>query len=301
MKFTGSTKSIALVFFIALAILVFLYLFVFTGQIVLPQFFNIFGYKIYYYGLILALAVGLAYFYARRRLSTINLSTDNFDNIVVLLIVTGFIGARVYHVFSSFSYYQTHWIEIFYVWNGGLSIFGAVIASVLALFIYQRFYLKSQAVSFMQLLDFLAPSVIVGQVIGRFGNLFNYEIYGTPTNMLWKMFVPIQFRIPPFETFQFFHPLFLYEAIAGLLILLILVKWLDIVKYLGLSSRVGQIFFVWLGLYNLVRFLTEFLRIDSPYFFGVRQNLLTAGLLVIISIVMFIKITFYSSDESKST
>ncbi len=271
--------------FVALFLLV---KYVFSGTVVLPQFFLVGSIKIYYYGLILALAVLAAYYFGRRRLSTINLEVSDFDNIVLTIIITGFIGARLYHVFSSFEYYQSHWSQIFYVWNGGLSIFGAIIGAVLGVFFYQRYYLTST--SFLKLLDFLAPSVILGQIIGRFGNLFNYEIYGPPTNLPWKMFVPVQFRIPPFETFQFFHPLFLYESLAGLLILIILIKWLGIAK-------AGQTFTLWLGLYGLLRLSTEFLRIDSPYLFGIKQNLLTAGVMIIVSVVLFIKVTY----ESQST
>lgn len=291
---------------------VFVFIDIFSGKIILPQFLNVLGFKIYFYGLILALSVLAGYYFSRRRLDSINLSIADFDNIVLIIVINGFIGARLYHVFSSFGYYSQHWSEIFYVWNGGLSIFGAILGALVGVYAYQRYYLNSSgnsgdggsgsaSISFLKLLDFLVPSVVLGQAIGRFGNLFNYEIYGPPTNVLWKMFVPLNFRIPPFETFQFFHPLFLYESLACLLILLILVKWLDIAKYLRITPQVGQVFFIWLGLYNIERLVTEFMRIDSPYLFGFKQNYITAGVLVVVTAYFFIRTIIKSRNESHSS
>lgn len=272
----------------------FLVLYIFSGDIILPQFFSIFGLRIYYYGLFMALGVLVAYYFAKSRIEHYGIKQNDLDNIVLILIINGFIGARLYHVFSSFAYYQNHWPEILSVWNGGLSIFGAIIGGLIGVYAYQRFYLAETQVSLLKLLDFLAPSVIIGQVIGRVGNLFNYEAYGVPTNLIWKMFVPQIFRTPPYEVFEFFHPLFLYEALAGLLILILLLKLVDIV-------RTGQIFFIWLGLYSLVRFGTELLRIDSPYLFGVKQNLISSAILAVVSFVLIVYLSKKSINESNQT
>ncbi len=294
MKTILTKKTILIGSVVLVALLGLLKVYIFSGDVILPQFFSIFGLKIYYYGLCMALGVLVAYYFAKSRLESYGIKQSDLDNLVLILIINGFIGARLYHVFSSFGYYQNNWTEVFSVWNGGLSIFGAIIGGLLGVYAYQRFYMYETRVSLLKLLDFLAPSVIIGQIIGRFGNLFNYEAYGTPTNLAWKMFVPQIFRTPPYEVFEYFHPLFLYEALAGLLILILLIKLVDIV-------RTGQIFFIWLGLYSVVRFGTELLRLDSPYLFGVKQNLISSGLLIVVSVVVIIYLSKKSVNESNQT
>src|ERR1700680_5031790 len=97
------------------------------------------------------------------------------------------IGGRFYHFFSLFIYYQAHPIDIVKVWNGGLSIYGAVFGALITLWILQKTLVSRVT---LDTLDWLTPSLILGQIIGRFGNLFNYEVFGYPTNLPWKMFVP---------------------------------------------------------------------------------------------------------------
>lgn len=271
----------------AAGILLVLLKWVFPGEVVLPQSFSVANVQIHYYGLILGLAVLSSYFLARRRAPQFGVSYAQLDNIVITLIIGGFIGARVYHIFSSWDYYWHNPLQMLAVWNGGLSIFGAIIGGLVALVVYRHW--TSMSVSMLKLLDWLTPSVVLGQIIGRFGNLFNYEAYGVPTNLPWKMFVPQSFRLPPYEMSMYFHPLFLYEALAGLLILAILLNFPSLAKRLKLPQTPGILFWLWLALYGLTRLITETLRVDSPYLFGVKQNLLAAGLMVLLALIMLIK------------
>ena len=255
----------------------------FSGSVVLPQFFGIGKIKIQFYGLILGLGALAGYTLAMRRKSSYKIPAEHADSIILAAIIFGFIGARVYHVLSEITFYIQFPSQIIAVWNGGLSIFGAAIGAVLAVFLYQKYFLKDAEpkTSFLNLLDWLTPSIIVGQIVGRFGNFMNYELYGYPTNLPWKMFVPIQFRTPPYELVSFFHPLFLYEAAGSALILVLVLK---------LKLRHGRLFLLWLLLYNVMRFFLEYLRVGSIVYGNIRINAIVAGILALIALALFLKL-----------
>lgn len=255
---------------------------VFSGNLVLPQTFSLGPITIHYYGIIMALAVAGGWRLARKRAIKYNIDAKNVDDIIFWLIIGGFIGARLYHVLSSFDYYRTHIIDIFKVWQGGLSIYGAILGGIIALLIFRK--LITNHLSLITILNWLTPSLIIGQIIGRFGNLFNYEAFGYTTNLPWKMFVPVGFRPEGYQNFNFFHPWFLYEQ-AGLLIIFL------IIGKIGKSdiSEKQDLFIWYLLLYNTLRFGLEFLRIDSTIIFDFRLNSLTSLALIIISMTLLIK------------
>jgi len=254
--------------------------YVFSGQIILPQIFSVGSITIHYYGIIMALAVAGGFYLAEKRSEKYGIKGAAAQNVLFCIIVGGFVGARLYHVFSSFGYYQHNVIDIFKVWNGGLSIYGAIIGGLIALFLYRRLdkdalWQPKGIFVFFVLLDWLTPSLIVGQIIGRFGNLFNYEAFGYPTNLPWKMFVPLEFRKSDFASHDFFHPWFLYEQI-GLLIVFLIVRKSE-------KSEKNHLFLWYLLLYNILRFGLEFLRVDSTFIGSFRLNSLTSFILIIIS------------------
>ena len=260
----------------------------FSGSIQLPQSFGVGGLRIQVYGLLLGLGAFAGYLLAMRRKEKFGVANENADNIILVSIITGFVGARIYHVISEFGFYLQYPGQIVAVWNGGLSIFGAAIGAVLGIYLYWKYFLNSTSgsasshqYSFLNLLDWLTPSIIVGQIIGRFGNFVNYELYGYPTNFFWKMFVPQPFRIPPYELSQFFHPLFLYEAAGSAIILVIVLK---------LKMRTGMLFLTWLLLYNVMRFFLEFMRAGSIVYGGVRVNAIFAATLVVLTIALIYKL-----------
>lgn len=246
----------------------------FSGRIILPQSFGLGGIRIQFYGLIIAVSAIAGYWLALKRRKETGVSSEDADLIIFFTIIGGFIGARLYHVISEYEFYVHQPLQVFAVWNGGLSIYGAGIGGAIAIYAYIRYYKKY---SFLQLLDWLTPSAVLGQIIGRFGNFTNYELYGTPTELPWKMFVPVQFRIPPFEVNQFFHPLFLYEAAGSLFILMVLLK---------LKLRIGYLFLMWLLLYNVLRFLLEQLRVGSVIYSGIRVNAIVS--LVLASVAIYV-------------
>ncbi len=246
---------------IGLAAIYLLYL-VFQGKLIMPQALHIGPSHIRYFGIVLALSVLAAYTLAIKRASLYQINKNEAEDFIFWVIVGGFIGARTYHVLSSLPYYLQHPVDILMVWHGGLSVIGSLIGGLVVV------YLKSKNIrqNFLSLLDWLAPSMVLGQVIGRFADLFNYELFGYPTSLPWKMFVPVDFRPAAYIGANFFHPLFLYEAIGNTVILIILL-W----KTKQADGK-GKTFFTNLILYGILRFFLEFLRIDSVFIGSLRLN-----------------------------
>jgi phosphatidylglycerol:prolipoprotein diacylglycerol transferase len=261
---------------------------VFSGQLILPQTFQLVPLTIHYYGLIMALAAAAGFWLAARRVRKFGIEPKQAEDMLFWVILGGFIGARLYHVLSSFGYYLVHPIDIFKVWNGGLSIYGAVLGGILTLWILKKFIIHNS--SFLNLLDWLAPAALLGQIIGRFGNLFNYEAFGYPTDLPWKMFVPQMFRPVQYISSAFFHPWFLYEALGNAVILFFLLK-------MGKPKHPGKVVLFYILLYNSLRFCLEFLRIDSTFIGGLRLNAVVSLVLILIAVFGL----FYASRHIKTS
>jgi len=278
-KMTKLTKIRIAVYFCSflLIFLIFVILFglVFSGRIILPQSFHLGPLAIHYYGLIIAVAAAGGLYLAINRVPQFGLEQKQAEDILFWTAIGGFIGARLYHVLSSIGYYSQNPTDIFKVWNGGLSIYGAVLGGILTLWILKRLFTVHW--SLFTLLDWLAPCVLLGQIIGRFGNLFNYEAFGYPTNLPWKMFVPEIFRPLQYASSAFFHPWFLYEVLGNIVILFFLLKVFK-------QKASGEVVFMYLLLYNSLRFALEFLRIDSTFIGWARLNAGASLLLILVSL-----------------
>ncbi len=248
---------------------------IFRGSIVLPQAFNLGPITVRYFGISLALAVACAYWLAIKRATLYNIPTKEAEDIILWVIVGGFIGARLYHVLSSLPYYLQHPDHIIMVWHGGLSVIGSLLAGLLTLY----WKLGDKRKILLSYLDWLAPSMVLGQIIGRFADLFNYELFGYPTSLPWKMFIPDQFRPLQFANSAYFHPLFLYESLGNMLILLLLLK-LSRSK----QNQPGWLFFLNLLSYGILRFFLEFLRIDSLLLGQFRLNAAVSLMFVAVSL-----------------
>jgi phosphatidylglycerol:prolipoprotein diacylglycerol transferase len=159
-------------------------------------------------------------------------------------------------------------------------------ALVLLLFSYR------ESVRWQVLADWLAPSVILGQIIGRLGNLFNYEAFGYPTNLPWKMFVPAAFRPESFAASSYFHPLFLYEMLGNAVALWVLLK------FAKTGPKSGRLLYLYIILYTFLRFLLEFLRVDSTFLWGgLRLNSLMSAALFLAGVTAWI---FYARKAQAS-
>ena len=216
-------------------------------------------------GLLLALGVAvgalLSAILAKRR-------GDNPEIIYYLflpLTMWGTLGARLWHILTpplssvelglTTKYYLTHALDALAVWTGGFGIPGAIIGGVIVLFFFSR----KNEIPFWLLADLLAPGLALAQAIGRIGNYFNQELYGLPTEMPWAIFIDPASRLSGYEDVHFYHPLFAYESVLSFVNLFLLL-WLA--RKFSDRLRMGDLFIVYLGMYSLIRFSLEFLRLD---------------------------------------
>jgi phosphatidylglycerol:prolipoprotein diacylglycerol transferase len=211
-----------------------------------------------WYGLLIAtavlLGVSLSQYLAKRR----HINPDLLGDLVVWLVVAAIPAARLYYVFFEWSEYAQNPERIIAIWQGGIAIHGAILGGTVAALIFARV----KQISFWQLADLVAPSLILGQAIGRWGNFFNSEAFGDPTNLPWKLFIPADRRPPEYADFAYFHPTFLYESLWDLMVFgLLLTLFFRSLK--GLRLKVGTLFLVYLVAYSLGRLWIEGLRTDS--------------------------------------
>ncbi len=216
--------------------------------------FELFDVPVYFYGITMAIAVLAcvltAHFLYKKYYQTPNCVLDFSP----YLIIAGMLGARLYYCALNFDYYSVHPAEILDLRQGGLSVHGMIIAGVLALWLIAKIY-KTSA---LKLLDVFACGAILGQAIGRWGNFFNQEAFGTPTDLPLKLFIPIEKRPFSYMDFEHFHPAFLYESILNLVIFIVLVLLLP-----RLSKKPGLTAGLYLILYSAARIFVEQIRVDS--------------------------------------
>ncbi len=233
-----------------------------------PTYFLVFGRPVYWYAVIIALGFLLAVLYILKRRDDFGLTQDNILDMFIICVPAGIIGARLYYVlFNSADYFGPgKWINILKVWEGGLAIYGGVIAAVLAILFYSRKKKIPAGVFF----DVGAMGLLIGQAVGRWGNFINREAYGVETELPWKMGLTSQ------SGTVYVHPAFLYESlwnIVGFILLHIFSK--------RHRKYDGQIFLFYLAWYGLGRFWIEGLRDDSLYLF--RTNIRVSQLVAVLT------------------
>ncbi len=180
------------------------------------------------------------------------------------IFIGGLIGARIYHVFTDWHLYQSHPLEALYIWQGGLGIYGAIIGGLIGLWLGKR--LTRMPWRWSELLDAIFVAVPFGQAIGRWGNYFNQELYGRPTSLPWAIKIDPAHRLPQYSSVERYHPLFLYESIATLLIglgLYLLWRYQRKTKAPFFQMGSGLYTGMYLVGYGTVRFSLELLRLDS--------------------------------------
>ncbi|MFI3300822.1 MAG: prolipoprotein diacylglyceryl transferase [Candidatus Gastranaerophilales bacterium] len=218
--------------------------------------FELFGLPIYFYGIILAIAifVGIYGSYLVYKKFYDSVDAEKILEIAPFVIILGILGARIYYCLLNFNHYFSDPIQILNIREGGLSIHGMIIVGIISLF----FFAKSKKISFLKLLDSFSCGVILAQAIGRWGNFFNSEAYGSPTNYFLKLYISPENRLPEFINFEYFHPTFLYESVLNLVVFFILL-------YLFKKGikKPGLIACAYLILYSFVRIFIEQIRIDS--------------------------------------
>ena len=211
-----------------------------------------------WYGLLIAAAVliglNLSSLLARSR----DLDNGLISDLLPILVLASVLGARAYYVAFEWRNYSDNWIKALAIWEGGIAIHGALIAGTLTLILFCRWRRQS----FWDLLDVLVPSLALGQAIGRWGNFFNSEAFGVPTDLPWKLFIPYQNRPVIYADAEFFHPTFLYESIWNLALFLLLIVLFRRGEQGKMTLPSGALACTYLLGYSLGRIWIEGLRID---------------------------------------
>jgi len=212
-------------------------------------------------GIVIAFALG------RHRWKTWGGSVTHFENIALVSVIAGIVGARIYWIIIEWPLYfgpDGTWYKMFFVWEGGLGIWGGIAGGFLSGWLMCRKY----SIRFLRLADAIAPAFLIAQGIGRLGNWWNQELYGLPSTLPWALEIDPLHRVAGYSQYATFHPTFLYEMLwdfAGAAALLLLERRLRLGR--------GKLFASYIVTYATGRFLIEFLRIDPvATVWGLRVN-----------------------------
>ncbi len=238
--------------------------------------FKIGSFGLRWYSLLIAIGLLVGAFVAYREAKRRGDNPEHVFNALLLALPLALIGARAYHVIHQWgAIYSKDPMRVFLINEGGIGIYGAVAGSVLALFIYTKW----NKLNLWRWLDIGAPGLIIGQAIGRWGNYFNQELYGKPTDLPWGIYIDPQHRVPGVENFDKFHPLFLYESLLNLLGFVVM---LYVARRFASRLKDGDIALLYFIIYPIVRLSLETLRLDNWHV----GSLPTASIISIVSIVV---------------
>ena len=255
--------------------------------------------NIRWYGFLISLSVLIGLLISRNLAKSRNIDPEYINEILPSLILYSIIGARTYYVifewrlFSGNNFFTL--LELFNksiqipsflaIWEGGIAVHGGLIGGLLSIIIF----CKSKKINLKTFVDILIPSIILGQSIGRWGNFFNNEAFGVPTNLPWKLFIPMQNRPIEFINYEYFHPTFLYESLWNFIIFIILIIIFNKQNKTNFV-RPGFISCLYLIFYSFGRFWIEALRTD-PLCIGALPPFCEGG----IRMAQFISIFLFSS------
>ena len=216
------------------------------------------------YGLLLAIGILVAAWIAERRWVAKGHTSEEFGKIAIWTVIGGIVGARLYHVATDYQLFTDNWGDVVKIWEGGLSIWGAVAGGAITLAVLCWIY----KMEFLDLADALAPGLAMAQAIGRWGNYFNQELFGKPTDLPWGLEISPENRPAGYENDPTFQPMFLYESIYNLAVFGALL-WVE----RRFTLRKGQLFTLYIAFYTFGRFFMENLRIDDAHeILGLRVN-----------------------------
>lgn len=223
-----------------------------------PELVQLGPFTLRWYGLLIAAAVLIGLNLSSRLARSRDLDNGLISDLLPILVLASVLGARAYYVAFEWRNYSDNWIKALAIWEGGIAIHGALIAGTLTLILFCRWRRQS----FWDLLDVLVPSLALGQAIGRWGNFFNSEAFGVPTDLPWKLFIPYQNRPVIYSDAEFFHPTFLYESIWNLALFLLLIVLFRRGEQGKMTLPSGALACTYLLGYSLGRIWIEGLRID---------------------------------------
>jgi len=249
-----------------------------------PIAFSIGPLAVHWYGIAYALGLAAAYLVISREARWRGLNVGLLPNGMIVVAIAALIGGRLYHVIDQWQLYRDDLLRIVLPPYSGLGVYGGIIAGVAVAYGYARW--KRQP--FLAWADAVAPGLFVMQAIARWGNFFNQELYGSPTNLPWGIAIQCQYRTQGYECppgsdplatlGQHFHPMFLYESLSGLVGAIALI-W--IARRFADRIRTGDlllVFFIW---YGVVRFAVESLKADNWRLFGIPTAQIVAAITVL--------------------
>lgn len=232
------------------------------------------------YGLIVLLAIVAAAAFTGYRWTRRGGDWDFVFRMTMWAVAGGIIGARLYHVITSYDEVPDEWYGVFAIWNGGLGIWGAILGGAIAAAIV----CKRAGYSVLRMMDVVAPSLLLAQFIGRWGNYFNQELFGTPTSLPWGLEIAPENRPDVHIDSETFHPVFLYESLWVLLGIFVL---LAVERRFRINPP--GLFALMVAWYTFIRFFMELLRTDPAHeFLGLRVNAYVSIALFVLSVITFI-------------
>ncbi len=223
-------------------------------------------FQIHWYGFLMVIGGLLGFYLILNLVKRYQLDKKLFEDLFLYFVIGALIGARVYYVLYAWEFYRDDWLDVFKVWEGGLAIHGIMLGGFVATWIFCK--IKKQ--NFLLFADIIVVGLAAAQIVGRVGNYFNQEIFGLPTNLAWGIPIDLANRPPEFISSQYFHPTFLYESLGSLIVVGVLLL-LSFKRFKVNKWQAGNLFFIYLIFYSIMRFGLEFLRTDySPLVFEVR-------------------------------
>ena len=236
---------------------------------------------VHFYALCVIAGISIAIWIGSKRYANLGGNPDDVFEVAIWAVPFGIIGGRIYHVITSPSQYfgaNGNPIDALRIWEGGLGIWGAISLGAVGAYLYFRTHKTS--LNFRQLLDSLAPGVVVAQAIGRIGNYFNQEVFGKPTKLPWGLEIDLANRPNGFESYSTFHPTFLYELLWCLVVAVLLIKLPGFLKQI--TPKQGDVFALYILGYTAGRVWIETLRIDEAnLIFGLRLNIWVSFIVLI--------------------
>jgi prolipoprotein diacylglyceryl transferase len=236
---------------------------------------------VHFYALCVIAGISIAIWIGSKRYANLGGNPDDVFEVAIWAVPYGIIGGRIYHVITSPSQYfgaNGNPIDALRIWEGGLGIWGAISLGAVGAYLYFRTHKTS--LNFRQLLDSLAPGVVVAQAIGRIGNYFNQEVFGKPTKLPWGLEIDLANRPNGFESYSTFHPTFLYELLWCLVVAVLLIKLPGFLKQI--TPKQGDVFALYILGYTAGRVWIETLRIDEAnLIFGLRLNIWVSFIVLI--------------------
>src|SRR3954469_20718636 len=255
-----------------------------------PVAFHLGPIPILWYGVCYAIGLALAYVVITREARRRGLDRRLVDNGIIIVAAAALVGGRLYHVIDQWSLYKDDPIKIILPPYSGLGVYGGIIVGTIAAYVITRRWHQS----FLRWADVIVPGLFVMEAVGRWGNFFNQELYGPPTNLPWGIAIDCAHRVGDHGIAQYpcsvypeattgFHPLFLYESVSGILGAIVLL-W--IARRWGPRMRPGDLFLIFLIWYAIVRFALEMLRTGNWTFFGIPVAMLVSVLAIVGSILL---------------